>query len=69
MDRISTIEARPGRGTGADGFVILILVITECQVIHGALCCSHGFGRAKQTVGYGLTDFNIACNNGCREAW
>ncbi len=69
MDRISTIKSRPGWRAGADGFVILILVIAECEIIHGALRCSHRLGCAKQTIGDCLTDFDIACYNSSREAW
>ena len=57
---IGTVETGTGGRAGADGFVILIFVIAEGQIIHRALRCGHGLGRAEQAVGDSLTDLDIA---------
>ena len=44
------VPARPGRRTGADRLVILILVVAEGEVVHGALRASHRAERTEEAV-------------------
>ena len=59
-------KVRPGSRAAADGFVVLMLIVTKTQVIHGALRSGQRAERAVERIGYALRRFHVAGNHGSR---
>ena len=69
VDGVCSVESRPGRRARADGFVILVFLVAEGQVVHRPLRGRHRAGGAEQAVRHRLTDLDIAGDDGGRIAW
>ena len=54
LHHVGSIEARPGARATGNRFIVLVLRIAECEVVHGSLRSSHDAERAVKRVGDAL---------------
>ena len=60
MHRIGAVMVGGRAGTAADGFVVLVGVVSPDEVVHGALGGGHGLQGAEQGVHQILGSFHVA---------
>ena len=67
--RIGAVEVGPGARTAANGFVILIILVAEGEIVHRPLGRRHHAQGAVKGVGHALRGFDVAGDDGRRIAW
>src|SRR6516225_680353 len=66
MDCRGAVETGSGASPAANRFIILILAVSERQVVHCTLAgCQHA-QRAIERIGYRLGGLNVAAHDSCR---
>ena len=63
---VRAVEARPGSGAAADGFVVAAALVAEDQVVHRPLAGGDDPKRLKQQIHQPLTRLDVAADHGWR---
>src|SRR5690606_25536326 len=66
---VGAIKIETSTGASGDGFVILIALIAEGEIVHRALCGRHRAESSEESICHGLARLDISSDHGSGIFW